>query len=102
MFPIFFPPEKPERIEPEEGQYLCLVCGDLANGIHFGVYTCEGCKVRVERLNLHLWKYILCIKLVVFSRIYCNIEILDKLFFHIKCTNLNRKCICTFVVFVCD
>ncbi|XP_067682302.1 uncharacterized protein [Haliotis asinina] len=36
--------EKPERIEPEEGQYLCLVCGDLANGIHFGVYTCEGCK----------------------------------------------------------
>lgn len=26
---------------------LCKVCGDLAAGFHFGVFTCEGCKVEV-------------------------------------------------------
>ncbi|XP_076464314.1 uncharacterized protein LOC143296330 [Babylonia areolata] len=36
--------EKPETVVAEEGQTLCRVCGDLANGIHFGVFTCEGCK----------------------------------------------------------
>ena len=38
--------EKPETVEPGEGQELCKVCADIANGIHFGVMTCEGCKVR--------------------------------------------------------
>ncbi len=28
--------------EPEQ----CKVCGDYASGVHFGVLTCEGCKVR--------------------------------------------------------
>ena len=37
--------EKPESVQPAEGQVLCKVCGDIANGIHFGVNTCEGCKV---------------------------------------------------------
>lgn len=37
--------ERPERIEPHEGQELCRVCSDIANGVHFGVTTCEGCKV---------------------------------------------------------
>ena len=37
--------EKPETVQPAEGQVLCKVCGDIANGIHFGVNTCEGCKV---------------------------------------------------------
>jgi len=23
----------------------CLVCGDKATGVHYGVATCEGCKV---------------------------------------------------------
>ncbi|KAL8610999.1 hypothetical protein ACOMHN_042615 [Nucella lapillus] len=36
--------EKPEVVVAGEGQTLCRVCGDLANGIHFGVSTCEGCK----------------------------------------------------------
>ena len=39
--------EKPEKIEPAEGQELCRVCSDIANGIHFGVMTCEGCKVNI-------------------------------------------------------
>ena len=38
--------EKPEAVVPGKGQVLCKVCNDIANGIHFGVTTCEGCKVR--------------------------------------------------------
>lgn len=26
---------------------LCLVCGDQSSGIHYGVNTCEGCKVNI-------------------------------------------------------
>ena len=43
----FMVTEKPEVVEPGEGQELCRVCADIANGIHFGVMTCEGCKVSV-------------------------------------------------------
>ena len=28
-----------------EGQQICTVCHDVANGVHFGVVSCEGCKV---------------------------------------------------------
>lgn len=47
LFPILLSTEKPEAVEPAEGQLLCKVCGDIANGVHFGVTTCEGCKVPV-------------------------------------------------------
>ncbi|XP_071963599.1 uncharacterized protein [Antedon mediterranea] len=30
--------------EPANDQILCKVCNDVSSGIHFGVYTCEGCK----------------------------------------------------------
>ncbi|PVD26031.1 hypothetical protein C0Q70_13699 [Pomacea canaliculata] len=36
--------EKPMVVHAAEGQELCRVCGDLANGVHFGIFTCEGCK----------------------------------------------------------
>jgi len=25
----------------------CLVCGDQSSGLHYGVHTCEGCKVNI-------------------------------------------------------
>ena len=29
-------------------QVLCRVCGDKASGFHYGVHSCEGCKVRFQ------------------------------------------------------
>ena len=37
--------ELPEKADAVNGQELCRVCGDVANGVHFGAVTCEGCKV---------------------------------------------------------
>lgn len=36
---------RPTHVELVDGQLMCAVCGDIGNGIHFGVVTCEGCKV---------------------------------------------------------
>ena len=32
-------------VEQTSAMQLCKVCGDPAAGFHFGVFTCEGCKV---------------------------------------------------------
>ena len=44
--------EKEKRSEVKE---MCRVCGDFASGVHFGVFSCEGCKVRSSLfyLNTH-------------------------------------------------
>lgn len=36
---------------------LCKVCGEPAAGFHFGAFTCEGCKVSVQKHPQHssLW-----------------------------------------------
>ncbi|XP_071544876.1 retinoic acid receptor gamma-like isoform X2 [Panulirus ornatus] len=38
----------------------CAVCGDRASGVHYRVYTCEGCKVFFRRT--HLRKQLVCKK----------------------------------------
>ena len=29
----------------------CKVCGDRSSGIHYGIITCEGCKVRFKKIH---------------------------------------------------
>ena len=32
----------------DQSSKLCAVCNDRASGKHYGVYSCEGCKVRTQ------------------------------------------------------
>lgn len=43
----------------------CLVCGDEASGFHYGVNSCEGCKVSVE-FNLLFFSFQLSFNFRVF------------------------------------
>ncbi|XP_070531749.1 LOW QUALITY PROTEIN: nuclear receptor subfamily 6 group A member 1-like [Ptychodera flava] len=36
------PPPTDDRPQPE--QRFCLICGDRATGLHYGIISCEGCK----------------------------------------------------------
>lgn len=45
----------------------CKICGDKSSGIHYGVITCEGCKVRLlfhhkllKKINHPCWTFCAC------------------------------------------
>ena len=37
---------KLEVMQTEKQRTKCTVCANVSSGVHFGVLTCEGCKVR--------------------------------------------------------
>ena len=52
---------RPMHVQLHEGQHMCAVCNDVANGIHFGALTCEGCKVC--SMSIKLYHLLLCLLL---------------------------------------
>ena len=39
-----------------EGNRMCVVCQDRASGKHYGVFSCEGCKVRNSLISIYIKK----------------------------------------------
>ena len=50
--PVVPTEDPPDIHKPVRQQILppCRVCGNKASGFHYGVNTCEGCKVRADGL----------------------------------------------------
>lgn len=40
---------------PAKSFVPCRVCGDKASGYHYGVTSCEGCKVYIDIITINLY-----------------------------------------------
>lgn len=51
---------KTDQDEASESEERCPVCGDKVSGYHYGLLTCESCKVKKNPKNISIEKPHLC------------------------------------------